>query len=184
MMNSKIYRLLYKVNILWCAYCIIIIGFHLLRGDDPIIATRLERVDNPLYGIPPVTQESIDWAINAYEIEIPWNAWYPTIDYESDTEEILGSALVSPMFLTCIPTVTPGAFNSWGKLAAILAHEIEVHCNQNMIMRLLKHGNDIEYFIEREAYQYMIDSRRRFNLSDQEVLNIKLTMNFHYPLRD
>ena len=81
-------------------------------------------------------------------------------------------------------TVGPAAFESWGLLGSTLAHELEVHCQQNFTyIRLLDLlGLDGTLKAEREAYQHELSNAGRFHLGEVERENIKATMDFYYPV--
>lgn len=95
------------------------------------------------------------------------------------------------------------AFDSWGILGSTLAHEIEIHSNQSFLqievynyidtLRRIpaklfaksKHNKNKmsegimigTYLAEKEAYEYEIKLKDRFNLTKDEVKSIKYTLD-------
>ena len=80
-------------------------------------------------------------------------------------------------------SVGPAAFESWGLLGSTLAHEIEIHCNQNftLIRAMDLVGMEGTFNAEREAYNHELKNAKRFHLSEIEQTNIKATLDFYYP---
>jgi len=78
----------------------------------------------------------------------------------------------------------PEAFVSWGILGSTLAHEIEIHCKQNVYLIILKDLLNLDgtKYAEREAYSHEINNKERFNLTDEEVNSIEEVMNQFYSL--
>lgn len=154
-------------------------------GHNKITPNHPDKNYPMIYGVPQVSQESIDIAMENFEIQVPMLTLYPKLDTDMD-EEALGLAHVFPLIHTCIPTIGPGAFTSWGKLGAILAHEIEVHCNQNWWKAITDKifNEDPKAMLEREAYTYMILDSKRFHLTTYEQASILYTMLSLYPVGD
>lgn len=128
---------------------------------------------------PRLNQESIDLALALFDIKVPEGVEHPTLDLS-----IVDRGLTT---LThrgkLIVTVGPGAFTSWGILGSTLAHEIEVHCNQNFaIIRLMDmFGLEGTHNAEREAYHHELAHADRFFLSAEDRLSIAQTMDYFYP---
>lgn len=72
----------------------------------------------------------------------------------------------------------PSAFSSWAVLGSTLAHELEVHCRQNLLLVSVREtlGFEGKLAAEREAYQYELDGARRFGLSEVELQRIAETL--------
>ena len=129
---------------------------------------------------PPLTQDSVDLALLLYNIKVP-------------------NGVKSPIFVANLPDrgitmqkgvghqyeiqIGPAAFVSWGMLGSTLAHEVEVHCNQNFVfIRMLDLlGLDGTSLAEREAYRFEFQNAQRFHLSAMERNSILDTMEFYYP---
>lgn len=94
-----------------------------------------------------------------------------------------GQTVISEGGKPCQVKVGTSAFQSWGVLGATLAHEIEVHCNQDItfIKAFDLFGGLGTYFAERAAYKYEIDSKKRFGLATDEVKSIRETMDYYFP---
>ncbi len=129
---------------------------------------------------PSVSQKSIDEAIKRFNIVIPSNTNYPTLD---KTLEDRGLTTLNCRFCKLEVTIGPAAFSSWAMLGSTLAHELEVHCKQNFSLIRIKdvfgyRGSDMA---EREAYLYEIANAKRFGSSADELTSIADTMNYYYP---
>lgn len=128
---------------------------------------------------PRLNQESIDIALAIFNITVPEGVEHPTLDLS-----IVDRGLTT---LThkgkLVVTVGPGAFTSWGLLGSTLAHEIEVHCQQNFAMiRLMDmFGLEGTHKAEREAYHHELEQADRFFLSAEDRLSIAQTMEYFYP---
>jgi hypothetical protein len=158
------------------------IGYKLTIGYVPILPTIYEPVNPKLPGIPPVSQESIDIAVKSFKIKIPWNTFHPKLDKQM-SRNILGLSYTNALLNYCVVTIGPQAFESWGQLGTTLAHEIEVHCNQNHVQAVWDTINNRSPItrLEREAYTYTLLSERRFYLTDREYMGILMVMEYHYP---
>lgn len=154
-------------------------------GYNPIIPSDVERDYPVLEGVPYVSQKSIDRAVHVYDIKVPLFTLHPSLDIDMP-EGILGQARSYILIHLCIPTIGPGSFTSWGKLGAVIAHEVEVHCNQNWWRHAIDLflGVDTMPQLEREAYMYMLLDSKRFNLTPQEREDIFITMLLLYPNGD
>ncbi len=85
-----------------------------------------------------------------------------------------------------VVSIGPAAFSSFAMLGSTLAHELEIHCQQNIYK--IKLDSDLfdnhfeqEKIAERFAYQHEINNKERFGLSYQEIEFIKQTFfdNYH-----
>lgn len=129
---------------------------------------------------PEQNQESIDAALAMFHITVPGHVEHPRFD---PLIEDRGLTTMRGFGKKLEVTVGPGAFASWALLGSTLAHEIEIHCQQNFTMiRLLDmlglKGTDTA---EREAYAHELAGSRRFNLSPEDQESIHQTMEFYYP---
>jgi len=154
-------------------------------GHRPILPDHVNKDYPVLDGVPPVSQESIIRAVNNFEIQVPMLSFYPSLDIDMDKTH-LGEAYSIPLLHMCVPTIGAGAFTSWGRLGSTLAHEVEVHCNQNWwrssVEKLFLY--DPNPMMEREAYTYTLLDSKRFHLTFLEQLNITYVMQLLYPIGD
>lgn len=128
---------------------------------------------------PPITQASIDRALQRYLIQIPKNCPHPKLNLTLE-ERGLTSYFGRNFYKV---EIGPPAFSSWGMLGSTLAHELEIHCNQNFLkIRVLDLlGQEATKEAERQAYLYEIENAKRFGLKEKEVRSIKATMEYYYP---
>lgn len=131
-----------------------------------------------------VGQPAVDYALKAFKIQIPSKV--KSIKFNVVLQN---RGLASGNDFAIDVEVGPTAFSSWGQLGATLAHEVEVHGTQSFsAMRALNlisflNSSDRRWgtlIAERAAYNYEINNRIRFNLTDSEVKNIKETMEEWY----
>lgn len=176
--------MLKRFFILICLYSSAYISYGLFTGYKPIKPKILNPVGPKLTGVPPISQKSINIAIKTFKIKIPWNAFYPILDVRIP-HNIKGLALTNAALGCCYVTIGKSAFTSWGSLGATLAHEIEVHCNQNYVQAMWDEirGCSAVVRIEREAYTYVLLSHKRFYLTPKEYRDIKFVMEYYYPIR-
>jgi len=129
---------------------------------------------------PELSQESIDIALAMFDIQVPSNTNYP--EFDPDLED-RGLTTLRGWGRKMEVTIGPAAFASWGLLGSTLAHEIEVHCQQNFAMVRLRDllGMEGTANAEREAYRHELDNADRFHLNSIERMNIQATMDFYYP---
>ena len=174
-----------RVTIALCAYAFTMIIVMHFVGYKPILPNHPNKDYPILGGVPPVSQASIIKAVNNFEIQIPMFSRYPSLDMDMD-KSALGEARFSVLLNMCAPTIGPGAFTSWNMLGAILAHEVEVHCNQNWWKSYTDRifGDDPTPMLEREAYIYTVLDRKRFHLTLEEQLDILAVMLYLYPVGD
>lgn len=185
-MNYKTFHIgLRRFTIALYMYAFAMIAITYPAGYYSIVPDHANKEYPQLDGVPSVSQESIDRAVEAFEIQIPFNSLYPSLNMDMK-KGILGKAQYYLLIHTCIPTIGPGAFTSWGKLGAVLAHEIEVHCNQNWWRARIDYlfSTDPTPILEREAYAYMLLDSERFHLTAQEQFDILITMLHLYPTGD
>jgi len=130
---------------------------------------------------PAISQHSIDIAVALYGIKVPARALQPKLDDDLEdrglTTRRIGDDKVSVY-------IGPSAFSSWALLGSTLAHELEVHCNQNFFMIHLMDslGMDGTGEAERQAYLYEVVNKKRFGLAEAEAQQIRQTMDYYYPL--
>lgn len=130
-------------------------------------------------GKPPVTQESIDLAMDLYAIQKPSICDRPYLDPH---EENRGLTTQYEHGGQRIVTIGPSAFTSWGVLGSTLAHEFEIHCNQSFFLVGIKNALGLRGTdnAERDAYFHEVDNANRFGLTMGEVNSIVETVNFYY----
>ncbi|MCX6129535.1 MAG: hypothetical protein NTX25_10790 [Proteobacteria bacterium] len=138
-----------------------------------------------VYVVPPtskpaVTQESIDIAIELFEIKIPRTASRPHLDMSLEDR---GLTTLNGWGSKLEVTIGPAAFSSWALLGSTLAHELEIHCNQNFALIRMKDVMGLEgtQEAEREAYLHELANSERFHLKTADQMNIKATMDYYYP---
>ncbi|RZA10253.1 MAG: hypothetical protein EOP10_35110 [Proteobacteria bacterium] len=129
---------------------------------------------------PPMTQESINMAMEMFAIKVPKNANSPTLDMALEDR---GLTTLNGWGQKLEVTVGPAAFTSWAVLGSTLAHEIEIHCNQNFALIRMKDmiGLDGTNGAEREAYMHELSNSDRFHLKDADQSSIRATMDYFYP---
>jgi hypothetical protein len=131
-------------------------------------------------GAPPITQASIDLAMQMYGIKLPSDTEPPMLDLNMQDR---GLTTRSPILDKARVSIGPAAFSSWALLGSTLAHEIEVHCQQNFfaiyIMDLV--GLDGTGAAERQAYVHELSHADRFGTPDDDAKMIADTVAFYYP---
>jgi hypothetical protein len=159
-----------------------VIGY--FEGHKPIVPTSTVKDYPVLEGIPSISQESIDKAIENFEIHVPLFALHPRLDLHM--RDAVGQAYLQYFYHICKTAIGPGAFTSWGMLAAVIAHEVEVHCNQNLWLAGFEAtlGKSSILKLERQAYMYTLLEAKRFQLTDSEILSINSVMEYYYPAGD
>ena len=118
-------------------------------------------------------QAAIDEAMLRFDI------WHPTFSwpqYKSDMQVDQTAQATANFTHTCIVTIGTGAFSSWAELGAILIHELEGHCKQNLWLnsRLAAFDEELLNEMEVEAYQLSIDDWKRVGLTRKQVSRIIL----------
>ncbi len=174
---------LYNIFILIFASLTLFYGVKVLLNQEeelPAILQEAKTIPVILHGKPKFTQESIDIAVHAYNIKIlPFQDW-PKIDLQLNDR---GLTIPGNIIYNAKVLIGPEAYSSWGILGSTLAHEMEIHCNQNVYLIVLKDllGFNGTHDAEREAYTYEIQNQQRFNLTLHEVSEITNIMNYYYP---
>ncbi|RZA25825.1 MAG: hypothetical protein EOP10_05645 [Proteobacteria bacterium] len=132
---------------------------------------------------PPMTQESIDIAMEMFNISIPKNATSPKLDMKLEDR---GLTTLNGFGKKLEVTIGPAAFTSWAVLGSTLAHEVEIHCNQNFSLIRMKDMLGLEGTngAEREAYMHELSNSDRFKLKEADQASIRETMEYYYPARD
>jgi hypothetical protein len=164
----------------------------------------------PPQRLPTPSQEDIDLALALFSIERPRHLSDPLFDPElTDRGLTMGSTFHGPQSVS----IGPAAFGSWALLGSTLAHEIEVHGQQNFFRIVFEDefygaistwtrggfalaGSALEaegqpkcadcgtLRAEREAYEYEIANAARFGLDAHEVSLIRQVMDTYYPEPD
>ena len=77
----------------------------------------------------------------------------------------------------------PESFMSWGLLGSTIAHELEIHCEQNLLWLSLQElvGVNANVKAEIEAYNHELAQSKRFGLRTFEVRNIRKSRDYYYP---
>lgn len=132
-------------------------------------------------GAPEVSQASIDLALVLFSIAVPASADHPLLDEELKDR---GLTTRGAFMEKALVTVGPSAFTSWALLGSTLAHELEVHCQQNffMIYAMDVTGLDGTGEAERQAYVHELRNAKRFGLPAGDADLIADTMEFYYPV--
>ncbi len=132
---------------------------------------------------PPMTQESIDIAMEMFNIQVPKNADAPKLDMKLEDR---GLTTLNGYGKKLEVTIGPAAFTSWAVLGSTLAHEVEIHCNQNFSLIRMKDmlGLDGTNGAEREAYLHELSNSDRFKLKEADQASIRETMDYYYPVRE
>jgi hypothetical protein len=125
--------------------------------------------------LPTLSEASIDEAVKRFSIKIPKHIKRPLIDHllvdrGRTSWNFFGGAILVKL--------GPPAFTSWGLLGATLAHELEIHCQQNLMAISFKNalGIDAVSAAELEAYNHELSNAERFGLSSEETQRIADTL--------
>lgn len=131
-------------------------------------------------GHPEISQESIDLAIVMFGIKIPNSAEYPVLDRKLTDRGLTTRATFLEKALV---SIGPAAFETWGLLGSTLAHELEIHCQQNFLAIYLMDvvGLDGTSVAERQAYVHELRNADRFGLGNGDSELIADTMEYFYP---
>ncbi|MBP9707785.1 MAG: hypothetical protein KBD78_09075 [Oligoflexales bacterium] len=131
--------------------------------------------------IPEVGQSSVDIALAAFSINVPSNVSDPKLNRDISDRGITFKRSIDELFQV---EIGPAAFSSWSLLGSTLAHEVEVHCNQDFlaIYFLDVLGFEGTALAERSAYAYELAHAEYFRLSAMEKLAIIETKEDYYPL--
>ena len=146
-------------------------AFRSSMADIPVIAPE---------GRPVISQESVDLALVLYGIEIPGSAEHPLLDPKLSDRGLTTRATFLEKALV---TVGPAAFSSWALLGSTLAHELEIHCEQNFLAIYFMDlaGLDGTGAAERQAYAHELTDAVRFGLDSDDSHLIADTMEYYYP---
>ena len=136
---------------------------------------------NPPPTQPPLNQASVDLALTMFGIKVPSGTNPPIFD---SLLEDRGLTTRIAFGAEAEVKVGPAAFASWALLGSTLAHELEVHCQQNfLIIHLMDTvGLDGTGAAERQAYLHELANRQRFGLTPIDVSVIADTMDYYYPV--
>ena len=132
------------------------------------------------HSIPTMNQESIDLALVLFSITVPLSAHHPIYD---PTLQDRGLTSRRAFMDKAQVSIGNAAFTSWALLGSTLAHELEIHCQQNFltiyVMDLL--GMDGTAAAERQAYMHEINNAKRFGTGPVDTAMIADTVQFYYP---
>ncbi len=117
-----------------------------------------------------------------FDISIPKNANAPRLDIKLEDR---GLTTLNGWGKNLEVTIGPSAFTSWAVLGSTLAHELEIHCNQNFAVIRMKDMMGLEGTsnAEREAYMHELTNSERFHLKAADQMSIQATMDYYYPVR-
>jgi len=164
------------------ALVLVLIGASRNASVESKFWSDLRSVSTILPSTPPaLSQESIDLALSFYNIRIPSGTSHPRLDTDLKDR---GLTLRTLAFEDAIVTIGPAAFESWALLGSTLAHELEVHCQQNFAIIFLMDtiGLDGTGEAERQAYLHELKNARRFGLKPVDRRLIEETMAYFYPV--
>lgn len=125
--------------------------------------------------VPPVSQASIDEALVRFHISIPSGVNRPRFDPELTDR---GLTVWRAFGGATTVKIGPPAFSSWALLGSTLAHELEVHCRQNLFRITVREAFGFKSKLDAEvqAYTYEMSHASRFGLSQDEVERIEETL--------
>ena len=134
-------------------------------------------------GVPDFTSQDVDLALVAFGI---LDTRYDKKVGLDPTVHARGVAIHGSYGGDAEIKVGLAAFSSWGLLGSTLAHEIEIHVNQNPFVVWLEDLTMGTGTIraERAAYNHEMLSRDRFGLADYTVSGIEMTRDEHYSFLD
>jgi len=129
--------------------------------------------------IPALSQESIDIALEIFNIRVPASAKHPVLNVNLEDRGISSRQAWSELIVV---EIGPSSFLSWGLLASTLAHELEIHCTQNftLINMMDQIGLNGTINAERDAYQHELKNAKRFGLDEDQQRLIQDTMDYYY----
>lgn len=129
---------------------------------------------------PTLNVDSLEVAMAMFGIENPTNVLPLKVD-----ETMYDRGLTSSVSFSNVTEVTIGyaAFENWSILGSTLAHEVEIHSQQNFFLiwamdTLGLHGT---LHAERVAYNHELNDAERFGLNSEDKTMIAETMNYYYP---
>ena len=153
----------------------------LLVACQPVQVTHSEEFGKQAIYLPAPSpsQINVDIAMGVYRINRPENCLWPIFIPKIAERGLTNSKGNEPKEVY----IGPAAFRSWAVLGSTLAHEIEVHCNQNVNLIILKDllGLPGTAKAEGEAYGYELAHAKRFGLSVKEMIEIRRTVLINYP---
>ncbi len=181
-MKYKSY-ILHYISCLVAGFCLYYFGVPTVNLAAPRVFSNTDTLKSIPEGKPLKNDASIATALAIYSIQIPKSVL--KITYDEKLEE-RGLTERKSLFEVTLIKIGPAAFQSWALLGSTLAHEIEVHANQNVLVIILmdKLGFDATQEAERMAYLYELKHASRFQLTAAEALDIDETMNYFYPLKN
>jgi len=170
-----LYLLFYFIAILFWGKEIQIAEY---AGDTTAMHKFLGQHPEPPYP----SQASITTAMQVFQIKKSPRCKYP--QFKRDVFD-RGQTIFGGLLWQGIVLIGPPAFSSWGMLGSTLAHEIEVHCNQNHLFytAIDMIGLDGHRFAEEAAYGYEISNAKRFGLNPFEMSEIEATVAELLPRR-
>ncbi len=126
---------------------------------------------------PTPDQETLEFAIKYFHIHVPDHLQNISFDKYLDDR---GKTVLSHTKISVF--IGPKAFQSWSVLGSTLAHEIEIHGQQNFawIDLLDKLQLDGTRLAEEEAYNYEMNNQLRFHLTRSEIYAIEFTKKLYY----
>jgi hypothetical protein len=129
---------------------------------------------------PEPSQKSIELALVMFGIQVPASASHPVFDPALRDRGLTSRGAFMDK---AVVTVGPAAFSSWSLLGSTLAHELEVHCQQNFLFIYMMDalGLDGTGAAERQAYAHELRNARRFGLAGADASLIADTMDYYYP---
>lgn len=107
-------------------------------------------------------QEAIVLAVAAYGVDITHVKSLLYDGYEDSETDDQGNV-----------TIGKGAFTSPGELASTIAHESEVHVNQQLVKGRNYEGNEGRALNEVQAYDWEIMNAPRFGLTKEQVAGLR-----------
>lgn len=170
--------------ILFPAFVIFFLSLRSYYGSEDRSFEKLQPISRSMdipETVPYPSNESIKGAIEIFNIKVPS---YTSYEYSNDNDPTTrGTANYDGR--NCYVHINNIAFEDWQILGSTLAHEIEIHCRQSPTVVALTRMLllDAESIYERSAYQYELDNRERFGLSDDQAGGIKAAMNYFYPVK-
>ncbi len=157
---------------------------------------------------PSTSQESIDFAMALFSIDLPQTVKGPKFDSKLEDRGLTTGGVLGVQKKV---TIGPAAFTSWAILGSTLGHEIEIHARQSFLKIIsgdrlskvkwearklagvlvsnLKPSVQEEFEeegtwkAERDAYMYEVNSAKRFNLTEEELSSILYVMDYYYPAK-
>ncbi|MHC9510882.1 RHS repeat domain-containing protein [Kangiella sp. M94] len=116
-------------------------------------------------------QKAIDEAVKHFRIGLEG------VSSLSYNENITQDGITSPNYNNTQADVEigPRAFvrNSFGWLGSVIAHEVEVHVQMQMLNKKYWTGPQPVYLQEVQAYQYELDQAKRFGLTKNEIKDLR-----------